>query len=104
MLMQEGTGMHSCVFAATVYLLLKKTPAQGTRLPMLIFACALFVSGTIGMAAGVKWAEMIWIDYRGFPGGPAMYLLEEFSNPMNIVSFVSYIFNNALVDLLLVSA
>lgn len=70
---------------------------------MLIFVCTLFASGTVGTAAGIRWSEMIWIDYRGFPGGPAMYLLEEFSNPMNILSFVAYIFNNAFVDLLLVS-
>lgn len=71
---------------------------------MLAFVCVLFAVTTVGTGAGMKWAELVWIDNRGFPGGPAAYILTNFSNPMNILSFASYVVGNFMTDLLLVIA
>lgn len=96
-------GVECCVFAATVYVLLQRAPNHGSRNAMLAYVSVLFAITTVGTGAGMKWAELVWIDDRGFPGGPAAYILEEFSNPMNILSFASYIVGNFMTDLLIVS-
>ena len=70
---------------------------------MLIFGFVLFAVNTVGTAAGMKWVELIWIDNRGFPGGPAAFIMNDFSNSMNILSFAAYVVGNILTDLLLVS-
>lgn len=103
-LMTSAAGVDCCVYGACVYVLLKQAPNHGSRNAMLAFVSVLFIITTVGTGAGMKWAELVWIDNRGFPGGPYAYLLTEFSNPMNILSFASYIVGNFLTDLLLVSS
>jgi len=58
----------------------------------------LTIGTTLFTALNWKYAELMFIDYRGFPGGPSAFFLEDFSFWANTASNVAYIFNNFLVD------
>lgn len=63
----------------------------------------IFLVATIVVAAGIRWNEQTWIDDRNFPGGPAAYLVAEFSIPLNVLDNSAYVVNNVLTDLLVVN-
>jgi len=68
------------------------------------FGLLLFVFlalGTIQVAAQVKFGELIWIDYRGFPGGPVAWYHGHYNNVFNTLEFAGFISANFLADAVL---
>lgn len=51
----------------------------------------------------MKFNELAWIDLRGYPGGPLMFLLQEQANPIQIRGNAFAIIIGFLTDALLVS-
>lgn len=58
---------------------------------------------TVNLGLGIKWNEMIWIDDRNYPGGPIGFLFNEFGLPLSTAGSASYVVNNFLTDLMVVS-
>ncbi len=70
--------------------------------PFLSILVCLFVIGTLQVASQARYGELIWIDNRGFTGGPAMWYISHFHDPTNILGRASLIFGNFLADGVLV--
>ncbi len=71
-----------------------------------LFALLLFgffALGTIQLAAQVKFGELVWIDYRNFPGGPVAWYKGHYDNVFNTLEFAGFISANFLADAVLVS-
>ncbi|KAF8557189.1 hypothetical protein OG21DRAFT_378299 [Imleria badia] len=49
-----------------------------------------FVLATIGFAGNARYTEMIWIDLRDAPGGPAALILDEMNYWINMVALTCY--------------
>ncbi|KZV92734.1 hypothetical protein EXIGLDRAFT_577114, partial [Exidia glandulosa HHB12029] len=64
----------------------------------LLYVFALFICGTLNLAFGIKWNQMIWIDDRNFPGGPNAFVSIMFSDPINVTSNAAYLTGNILAD------
>ena len=47
---------------------------------------------------------MMFINDRNYPGGPPGFLLGEYSLPINTLSNTSYVIDNCLTDLMVVSS
>jgi hypothetical protein len=56
---------------------------------LLFYVLSTFVLGTVGFAANAKYTEMIWIDLRDAPGGPAALIEDELDYSINIVAIAS---------------
>lgn len=64
----------------------------GVERPWLLgYICITFVLATIGFAANVKYTEMIWIDLRDAPGGPAALIQDELSYWINVMALAWYV-------------
>lgn len=74
-----------------------------THLSLLTFIVVIFILGTLFMAFNAKFAQMAFVQYRNFPGGPSAYEEIDFSNPIDEVANVCFIVGNWLMDALLVS-
>lgn len=48
--------------------------------------------GTIGFAGNARYTEVIWIDQRDAPGGPAALILDELNYRINVVALTWYVF------------
>jgi len=53
---------------------------------LLFYVFITFVLGTVGFAGNARYTEMIWIDLRDIPGGPAWLIENELSYPINVVA------------------
>ncbi|THH08338.1 hypothetical protein EW146_g9025 [Bondarzewia mesenterica] len=91
-------GIHASVFAAAVYYMTRGGPQQVFHRGFLAFAAALFILGTINVAANTKFSQMMWIDDRAIAGGPNAWLAQDYTNPVNILGNAAYIFSNFLAD------
>lgn len=91
------------MFAITACYMLS-APASGRRSwPLITYTFLLFACGTINAAAGIKVAELRWIDDRDVPGGPAAFSVHMYNNNVEIVGNCGYVVANFLADGLLVS-
>ena len=81
--------------AATTILHRKGGGQIGVQRPWLLgYICITFVLATIGFAANVKYTEMIWIDLRNAPGGPAALIQGELSYWVNVMALSWYVISN----------
>jgi len=58
------------------------------RLVLLAYIFITFVLGSVGFAANAKYTEMIWIDLRDAPGGPAALIEDEMNYRINVLALV----------------
>ena len=56
--------------------------------------------GTIGFAGNARYTEVIWIDQRDAPGGPAALILDELNYRINVVALTWYVFIEGRISLL----
>ncbi|KAF8575672.1 hypothetical protein K439DRAFT_725252 [Ramaria rubella] len=95
-------GVHLAVFSITAYSLTCR-PANGRiSWPFFSYIILLLACGTINLGAGIKFAEMAWIDDRDFPGGPAAFNTLMYSNKIETLGNAAYITANFLADGLLI--
>jgi hypothetical protein len=69
----------------------------------LAYICAHFTLGTLGIAAGTQFNEMVFINNREYPGGPNAFFIEQANYWSNYMTYVVYIITAWLQDWLLVS-
>lgn len=62
----------------------------------------LFAMGTVNLACNTKMTELMFIDNRGYPGGPNGWFIAYYSEGVNTAGNVAYIVANFLADGLLV--
>ncbi|KAG1736574.1 hypothetical protein EDB19DRAFT_1910230 [Suillus lakei] len=60
------------------------------RFALLAYVFITFVFGTIGFAANAKYTQMIWIDLRDAPGGPATLIEDEMNYSINVLAISCY--------------
>ncbi|KIM54440.1 hypothetical protein SCLCIDRAFT_11311 [Scleroderma citrinum Foug A] len=65
---------------------------------LLGYICITFVLATIGFAANVKYTEMIWIDLRDAPGGPAALIQDELSYWINVMALAWYVLSYYIME------
>jgi hypothetical protein len=56
------------------------------RVVLLLYILITFMLGTVGFAANARYTEMIWIDLRDAPGGPAALINDEFNYKINVLA------------------
>jgi len=95
-------GAHSSFDTLGMFLLLtiqagtailhRRRGAHGVQHPYLLgYICITFVLATIGFAANVKYTEIIRIDLRNAPGGPAALIQDELSYWINVMTVAWYV-------------
>ncbi len=90
------------MFLVSTYFVIK-TPATGkTSWPFLPLLICLFVAGTLHIAAQARFGELIWIDNRGFTGGPEKWYDSHYNDPMNVLRLSSLVFGTFIADGVLV--
>ena len=62
----------------------------------------LFAMGTVNLACNTKMTELMFIDNRGYPGGPNGWFIAYYSEGVNTAGNVAYSVANFLADGLLV--
>lgn len=60
------------------------------RIVLLFYISITFILGTIGFAANARYTEMIWIDLRDAPGGPAALINDELNYNINVLALTCY--------------
>ncbi|EJD51707.1 hypothetical protein AURDEDRAFT_159444 [Auricularia subglabra TFB-10046 SS5] len=65
------------------------------------YVITLFICSTLYLAGSIHWRMRMFVDDRGYPGGPALFYIEQFSQPETILSNSAYIVINFLADGLL---
>ncbi|EGO22801.1 hypothetical protein SERLADRAFT_471241, partial [Serpula lacrymans var. lacrymans S7.9] len=60
------------------------------RAVLLGYIFITFALGTIGFAGNVKYTEMVWIDLRDSPGGPAALIENELDYWINLMALACY--------------
>ncbi|KAG2754184.1 hypothetical protein P692DRAFT_20870413 [Suillus brevipes Sb2] len=60
------------------------------RVVLLFYILITFMLGTVGFAANARYTEMIWIDLRDAPGGPAALINDEFNYKINVLALTCY--------------
>lgn len=97
-------GAELTLFVMAFHVLRKKMTDgnRKTHLSLLAFIVVIFILGTLFMAFNSKFAQMAFVQFRNFPGGPSAYEEVDFSNPIDEVANVCFIVGNWLMDALLV--
>ncbi len=99
-------GVHVAVFAECFYKTcapaLSRRNTATRRVWLLLFISTLFAMGTINLACNTKMTQLMFIDNRGFPGGPNAWFFAFYSDGINTAGNASYIIANFLTDGLLV--
>ncbi|KIJ54695.1 hypothetical protein M422DRAFT_240777 [Sphaerobolus stellatus SS14] len=93
-------GVHLSIFAITMYYHL--LPPSGKRSWFfIVYLVLLFAGGTMQAAAGIRFAELAWIDDRDIPGGPAAFNVQMYNISVELAGNCGYIISNFLADGLL---
>ncbi|KAG0694499.1 hypothetical protein DFH29DRAFT_1083812 [Suillus ampliporus] len=74
-----------------VWIALMRRPRYGGKIvdhrrALLFYIFITFVLRTISFAAGAKYTEMIWIDLRDAPGGPAALIEHQMNYQINVLA------------------
>ena len=75
-----NTGIYFLLTIQAAYSVLQKTRETSSKskgnqqLLMLSYIFITFVLATIGFAGNAKYTQMIWVDLRNAPGGPALLI------------------------------
>lgn len=97
-----SAGTHACLFFGSLYLIKKARSSAKEKLYRGLLILVLFTVGTIRIATSSTFSEMMYIDNRDFPGGPATWLRERFSIAVNVVTSTTYYEANFFADGILV--
>jgi len=94
-------GLHLAVFSISLFFVLKAPTMGKTSWLFALLLFGFFALGTIQLAAQVKFGELVWIDYRNFPGGPVAWYKGHYDNVFNTLEFAGFISANFLADAVL---
>lgn len=94
-------GIHIVSFVMCVYYLIMEKAGK-KNLKWLALAVVIFGCGTANISVNMTFNQWAWVDYRAFPGGPLMFLLQEQSHPINVKGNGVSIVIGFLTDALLI--
>lgn len=87
------------------YLLATQTNRKNGRknVPLIVYITLIVLLSTLFMGSLAAFTQLAFIDNRNYPGGPAQYMTDMFSIPVDEVGNVSFVLTNWLCDGLIVS-
>ncbi|KIJ63955.1 hypothetical protein HYDPIDRAFT_28853 [Hydnomerulius pinastri MD-312] len=92
-----GAVSYGMFFLLTIQatIALTRRPRSGSKIAehrwmLLSYVFITFILGTIGFAGNAKYTEMIWIDLRNAPGGPAALINNELNYWINMMALSCY--------------
>jgi len=91
-------GLHLAVFLVSMYYVIRAPASGKISWPFLSLLIGFIIVGTLQVAAQARFGELIWIDNRGFTGGPVAWYHGHYDDPMNVLGLASFIFGNFLAD------
>ncbi|KAH7097197.1 hypothetical protein BKA62DRAFT_833453 [Auriculariales sp. MPI-PUGE-AT-0066] len=94
-------GVHATLFFITLKLLWARPRSTWKDYIWIVYICVLFLISNIGNGTQLKFAQMIWIDNRDYPGGPAVYFVEGSTDLIAVTSNTAYLINTWFQDGLL---
>ncbi|KAI0359767.1 hypothetical protein OH77DRAFT_1434208 [Trametes cingulata] len=99
-------GVHLAVFAQCFYTIYFRgaggsRDGRGRSRWLLVYIFMLFAMGTVNVACNTRMTQLMFIDNRGYPGGPNAWFFTFYSTGVNIAGDVAYIVANFLADGLL---
>ncbi|KAJ3570788.1 hypothetical protein NP233_g4165 [Leucocoprinus birnbaumii] len=68
-------GVHITVFFLALYSLTRARKPHFKK--WIIYVCLLFGLGTVNVCINMRFGQLVWIDNRGYPGGPFIYIVEQ---------------------------
>ncbi|PPQ71932.1 hypothetical protein CVT24_007906 [Panaeolus cyanescens] len=79
---------------------------EGSRRRHIIFSgiyiTVMFACGTVYCAANARLTQLAYVNFRNFPGGPAVYALYEFNTPISIAGATAFMMTTWMNDALLI--
>lgn len=75
----------------------KQRKQRRTAMLLLFVLLAMLVLATLLLAGNTRWVELMFVDERGYPGGPDAFFADEWSQSSKVIS------NASLVVLVLVN-
>lgn len=94
-------GAHATLFFITLQLLWARAKTNRKDFFWIAYIAILFAISSVGNGTQLKFTEMIWIDNRNYPGGPAVYFIDGSTDFMAVFCNSIYIANTWLQDGLL---
>lgn len=83
--LQRFSGFHACLFIGAADLIIRTKADIRLKLQQGALIFALFILGTVRVACNSSDFEMMFIEQRNFPGGPAGWLRKHFAIPVVIL-------------------
>ena len=71
---------------------------------LVAFVLVMFVTGTVNFACNTRMTQLMFINNRGFPGGPMAWFFTNYAMDTNTAGNAGYVIANFFADALLVSA
>jgi hypothetical protein len=97
------SGIHISTTVLSVHLLLNdRSRTKNQRIFYTTYSVVLLICLTISKAANARLGQLMWIDHRDFPGGPAAYWTANNDVWYNVLGASTDVFGNAMGDSLLV--
>lgn len=91
-------GVYLTITLGCLYLMLWH-PLNGRRhWGLIAFILMLFFGATVFMVTNYMWSQVLFIDARGYPGGPPAFFGQQFGIWINTVSNSALLINNFMVD------
>lgn len=97
-LMRVSSGVHCCIFGATVYYILKSSVSKRISQTLVAYVFALFALGVIQAGTTIQYNMQALVDGGGYPGGPFAYYGAFYSLPVNTVCNTGYVIAALLAD------
>ncbi|KAF8905700.1 hypothetical protein CPB85DRAFT_1437237 [Mucidula mucida] len=92
-------GLHIMMYFMCTYYLLR-----APKVPWFTqtYITILLVLATVNYGTNVKYGGMAWIEFRGFPAGPGIFLGSGFRFPMHLAGDATLILTTIFVDALVI--
>ena len=85
------TGVHLTLFFQCFAILVQRKPYGKNNWSMLAYICVLFTLGTVGFGGQLKFNEMMFVQYRDFPGGPLGFQFGMYNIGVGNMGTASYV-------------
>jgi hypothetical protein len=105
--MHCASGVQLVMFFMSTYYMLNAPSAAASGKDTkfyILYGSALLTLLTINIACNAVFGQLMWIEHRDIPGGPAAYMGENISLWVNTFGTASGVALNFMGDALLVSA
>ena len=90
------------VFAFLAVLQRRVQNRSRIQIALLVYITILLALTTVSQALSIDWIQMAFITQRDYPGGPSMFLINEFAIPVNVGSTIFAVCANWIMESLLV--